>query len=235
MGDLELSHERELDLESSAHSLFDAVLKITEIFYSLQGEGLTAGLPTAFIRLTGCPLRCSYCDTAYAFSGGKSLTVEQIIAQISDFKTQQVTVTGGEPLAQPDCLKLLKVLCDRGFQVSLETSGERDISSVDQRVIKVMDLKTPSSGESHRNRLQNIPFLSSEDQVKFVIGDRKDYLWAVDTIQQYRLEQCCHLLFSPVFGQIDPAEMAAWMLADHTPARLQLQLHKSLWGDQPGR
>ncbi|RLA12935.1 MAG: 7-carboxy-7-deazaguanine synthase QueE [Gammaproteobacteria bacterium] len=227
--------EQESSQQSPDTASPEAVLKITEVFYSLQGEGLTAGLPTAFVRLTGCPLRCSYCDTAYAFSGGKPLTVAQIIAQVSDFKTPHVTVTGGEPLAQPDCLQLLKVLCDQGFQVSLETSGERDIAPVDPRVIRVMDLKTPSSGESQRNRLENIMHLSSADQVKFVIGGREDYLWALKMIDEHSLDQRCHLLFSPVFGQIDPAEMAAWMLTDHVTARLQLQLHKSLWGDEPGR
>ena len=222
-------------LNLGATADLDKLLKITEIFYSLQGEGLTSGLPTAFIRLTGCPLRCRYCDTAYAFSGGESLPIGQIIGQVNSYKTPHVTVTGGEPLAQSNCLTLLTALCDQNFQVSLETSGERDIGPVDPRVTKVMDLKTPGSGEAHRNRLENIPLLSPVDQVKFVIGDREDYLWAMEMISQHGLDRRCHLLFSPVFGQIDPAEMAHWMLADHAPARLQLQLHKSLWGDQPGR
>ncbi len=211
------------------------VLKISELFYSLQGEGLTSGLATVFVRLTGCPLRCSYCDTSYAFSGGEFRTIGQIINQVEAFQTSHITVTGGEPLAQPDCLKLLTELCDRGYKVSLETSGERDIAPVDSRVVKVMDLKTPGSGESHRNRLQNIPLLSRDDQVKFVISDREDYRWAVDMIAQHRLDERCHVLFSPVFGVINPADMAEWMLADRVPARLQLQLHKSLWGDEPGR
>lgn len=213
----------------------DPILKITEIFYSLQGEGLTAGLPTVFVRLTGCPLRCSYCDTAYAFSGGQPLSVSQISAQVGLLNAHHITVTGGEPLAQPECLPLLKVLCDQGYQVSLETSGERDIGPVDRRVTRVMDLKTPSSGESHRNRLENIGLLVADDQIKFVIGDRDDYLWSVEMINQHDLNQRCHLLFSPVFGQIDPAELASWILDDHLPVRLQLQLHKSLWGDEPGR
>ena len=213
----------------------DPILKITEIFYSLQGEGLTAGLPTVFVRLTGCPLRCSYCDTAYAFSGGQPLSVSQISAQVGLLNARHITVTGGEPLAQPECLSLLKVLCDQGYQVSLETSGERDIGPVDRRVTRVMDLKTPSSGESHRNRLENIGLLVADDQIKFVIGDRDDYLWSVEMINQHGLDQRCHLLFSPVFGQIDPAELASWILDDHLPVRLQLQLHKSLWGDEPGR
>lgn len=222
-------------LNSGATSGLDKPLKITEVFYSLQGEGLTTGLPTAFIRLTGCPLRCRYCDTAYAFSGGESLAIGQIIEQVDAYQTRHVTVTGGEPLAQSNCLTLLTELCDRNFQVSLETSGERDIGSVDPRVIKVMDLKTPGSGESQRNRLENIALLSPADQLKFVIGDRQDYLWSMAMIQEHSLEQRCHLIFSPIFGEIDPAEMAGWMLEDHAPARLQLQLHKSLWGDQPGR
>ncbi len=220
---------------TSGNAELQAVLKITEIFYSLQGEGLTAGLPTAFVRLTGCPLRCSYCDTAYAFSGGQNWTVEKILAQVSEFDTPYVTVTGGEPLAQAEVLGLLEQLCDRDFQVSLETSGERDIGKVDPRVIRVMDLKTPSSGESKRNRLENVPLLKPIDQVKFVIGDRDDYLWSLTMIQQHKLAGRCHLLFSPVYGQIDPAAMAEWMLVDKVPARLQLQLHKLLWNDEPGR
>ncbi|MEL0081610.1 MAG: 7-carboxy-7-deazaguanine synthase QueE [Gammaproteobacteria bacterium] len=210
-------------------------LKITEIFHSLQGESLTSGLPTVFVRLTGCPLRCSYCDTSYAFSGGHLLSIGEIISQVVAFNTPYVTVTGGEPLAQAECLKLLTGLCDRGLRVSLETSGERDIAPVDPRVIKVMDLKTPSSGESHRNRLANIDHLLADDQIKFVIGDQKDYLWTVGKIREYGLEQRCHLLLSPVAGKINPADIAAWMLADNLPARLQLQLHKLLWGDQPGK
>ncbi len=215
--------------------LQETSLKITEIFYSLQGESLSSGLPTTFIRLTGCPLRCSYCDTAYAFSGGEWMTVATILEQVSSFPTRYVTVTGGEPLAQSRVHGLLRALCDQDYKVSLETSGERDISPVDPRVIRVMDLKTPGSKEVHRNRLENIGSLRGADQVKFVIGSREDYLWSLDMIRQYQLEQICPLLLSPVHGVIDPADIAKWMLEDGLVARLQLQLHKALWGDQPGR
>ena len=213
----------------------DVSLKITEIFYSLQGEGLTAGLPSVFIRLTGCPLRCSYCDTAYAFSGGSVMSVSEILDQVAPHQTPHITVTGGEPLAQQTCLPLLTALCDSGYQVSLETSGERDISPVDPRVVRVMDLKTPGSGEQHRNRIANIGQLKAADQVKFVICGREDYLWARQMIADHQLEKRCHLLLSPAFGEVNPTDIASWILADHLPVRLQLQLHKSLWGDEPGR
>ena len=213
----------------------DVSLKITEIFYSLQGEGLTAGLPTVFIRLTGCPLRCSYCDTAYAFSGGSAMSIAEILSQVAPHQTPHITVTGGEPLAQQACLPLLTALCDSGYQVSIETSGERDIGPVDSRVVKVMDLKTPGSGEQDRNRLENIELLTTQDQVKFVICSREDYLWARRMIAGHALEKRCHLLLSPAFGEVNPTELASWILADHLPVRLQLQLHKSLWGDEPGR
>ena len=213
----------------------DVSLKITEIFYSLQGEGLTAGLPTVFIRLTGCPLRCSYCDTAYAFSGGSAMSIAEILSQVAPHQTPHITVTGGEPLAQQACLPLLTALCDSGYQVSIETSGERDIGPVDSRVVKVMDLKTPGSGEQDRNRLENIELLTTQDQVKFVICSREDYLWARRMIADHALEKRCHLLLSPAFGEVNPTELASWILADHLPVRLQLQLHKSLWGDEPGR
>ena len=210
-------------------------LKITEIFYSLQGEGLTAGLPTVFIRLTGCPLRCSYCDTAYAFSGGTLMSVAEVLEQVAPHQTPHVTVTGGEPLAQQACLPLLTALCDSGYQVSIETSGERDIAPLDSRVIRVMDLKTPGSGEQHRNRLENIELLKPDDQVKFVICSREDYLWTRQMIADHQLDKRCHLLLSPAFGEVDPTDIASWILADHLPARLQVQLHKTLWGDEPGR
>lgn len=211
------------------------MLRITEIFDSLQGEGLTAGLPTCFVRLTGCPLRCVYCDTAYAFSGGQLLAQEQILERVAAGGCRYVTVTGGEPLAQPGVLPLLEALCDGGYRVSLETSGERDISPVDRRVSVVMDLKTPGSGEAGRNRWSNIEHLKPGDQVKFVLCDRADYDWAMAAIADHDLARRCALLFSPVWQQLDPALLAGWMLQDRTPARLQLQLHKLLWGDQPGR
>lgn len=220
-------------LDSS--DLASVSLKITEIFLSLQGEGLTTGVPTVFVRLTGCPLRCRYCDTAYAFSGGQSTAVEDILAQVESFDTRHVTVTGGEPLAQPNCHLLLKRLCDSGYAVSLETSGERDLSAVDPRVVKVMDLKTPGSGEMLRNRWSNVEYLSPVDQVKFVICDRADYEWARDTAADYRLTSRCEVLFSPAWGQLPARDLAEWVLEDNLGVRVQVQLHKILWGDVPGR
>jgi 7-carboxy-7-deazaguanine synthase len=210
-------------------------LRITEIFLSLQGEGRSTGYPTVFVRLTGCPLRCRYCDTAYAFSGGEKYAIEAILQQVAAFQVERVCVTGGEPLAQQDCLILLRALCDTGYRVSLETSGVLDISSVDERVIRVMDLKTPGSGEMARNKLSNIECLRGEDQVKFVISDRADYQWSREQLQQYRLTERCEVLFSPVQGQMNPTQLADWMVEDRLRARLQLQLHKLLWGDQAGR
>jgi 7-carboxy-7-deazaguanine synthase len=210
-------------------------LRITEIFLSLQGEGRSAGYPTVFIRLTGCPLRCRYCDTAYAFSGGEKYLIEAILQQVAAFHVAHVCVTGGEPLAQQDCTILLRALCDDGYRVSLETSGAHDISSVDERVVRVMDLKTPGSGEMARNRLSNIECLRGEDQVKFVIGDRADYQWSCEQLQRYRLTERCEVLFSPVQGQLNPTQLADWMVEDRMQVRLQLQLHKLLWGDQAGR
>ena len=210
-------------------------LKITEIFRSLQGEGLTVGLPTVFVRLTGCPLRCRYCDTAYAFHGGERYTLQGILDTVRALETRHVTVTGGEPLAQPESVTLLRLLCDQGYQVSLETSGERDVSAVDPRVVKVMDLKTPGSGESSRNRLANLEHLASHDQVKFVICDRTDYEWARDTVLGHGLADRCEVLFSPAWQQLPAGKLADWMLDDHLQVRLQVQLHKVLWGDVPGR
>lgn len=210
-------------------------LKITEIFHSIQGEGVTAGVPTVFVRLTGCPLRCSYCDTAYAFSGGEYLAVETILRQVAAYATSHVTVTGGEPLAQVGCLALLSALCDAGHAVSLETSGALDVTPVDPRVVRVLDLKTPSSGESGRNLYSNLAQLRAGDQVKFVLADRADYDWAVQTAAQYDISQRATVLFSPVHGALDGAVLAQWMLDDRLPYRLQLQLHKLLWGEEPGR
>jgi len=210
-------------------------LRITEIFYSLQGESRTVGMPTVFVRLTGCPLRCGYCDTTYAFQGGEWMAMDEIVQAVSQYHANYVTVTGGEPLAQKGCQALLQRLCDAGYEVSLETSGALDISQVDTRVIRVMDLKTPGSGEEARNRWENIDCLTSQDQVKFVICDRKDYDWAKTIVAKYQLARRCEVLFSPAFDQQDPKELAEWILEDNLPVRFQLQLHKLLWGEEKGR
>lgn len=210
-------------------------LRITEIFYSLQGEGLTVGVPTVFVRLTGCPLRCTYCDTSYAFRGGQWMDLSLILEQISQFKTFDVMVTGGEPLAQDTCIEFLTQLCDAGYRVSLETSGAVDIERVDPRVVKVMDLKTPSSGEVRKNLMANIPFLTKRDQLKFVITDRADYEWSCDQLKQHKLDQRCTVLFSPVADNLEPHQLADWILEDHLPVRFQIQLHKYLWGNVAGK
>ena len=209
-------------------------LRITEIFFSLQGESATVGYPTVFVRLTGCPLRCQYCDTEYAFKGGEWMALPGILEKVASYDTRYVTVTGGEPLAQPDCISLLQQLCDAGYQVSLETSGALDMSAVDPRVIKVMDLKTPGSGEVERNHYENIPALQPHDEVKFVICNRGDYDWSVDMLRQYDLAQRCAVLFSPSKGELEATELANWILQDQLPVRMQIQLHKYLWGDEPG-
>lgn len=209
-------------------------LRITEIFYSLQGESRTVGFPTVFIRLTGCPLRCHYCDTAYAFSGGEYLSFNEILEQVKIHDTPYVTVTGGEPLAQPKCLQLLTQLCDEGYAVSLETSGALDVAEVDSRVIKVMDLKTPKSGEMSKNKWQNLDFIQPKDQLKFVICGRQDYEWARMKIEEFQLSQRCEVLMSPSWQAIDASDLAEWILSDKLKVRMQLQLHKLLWGDKPG-
>jgi len=212
-----------------------STLRITEIFHSLQGEARTVGLPTVFVRLTGCPLRCVYCDTAYAFSGGELWAQERVLDTVAGYGARYVTVTGGEPLAQPACLPLLSALCDAGYEVSLETSGAMPVGAVDPRVVKVLDLKTPASGEMARNDYGNIEHLTRQDQVKFVICERADYDWARFKLDEYRLaERAGDVLFSPSHGQQDPRELAEWILADRLPVRLQLQLHKLLWHDEPG-
>lgn len=213
----------------------DSELRITEIFYSLQGESNTVGIPTVFIRLTGCPLRCSYCDTAYAFSGGQKMTIADILAEVQTYQCQYVTVTGGEPLAQPGCLILMTHLADLGFYVSLETSGALDISAVDARIVKVMDLKTPSSGELSKNRYENLAFLTAKDQVKFVIGSQEDYEWSKAWLVEQRLHETCQILFSPVADQQNPTELAEHILRDRLPVRFQVQLHKLLWHDARGK
>jgi 7-carboxy-7-deazaguanine synthase len=187
------------------------------------------------VRLTGCPLRCSYCDSAYAFSGGEWLALEEILSQVAAFAPQHVCVTGGEPLAQKGVIELLTSLCDSGYQVSLETSGALDIGEVDRRVSRVMDIKTPGSGESTRNLLSNVAHLRSRDQVKFVIADEADYTWSRELLQRHQLHETCEVLFSPVHGQLEASRLADWVLRDRLPVRFQLQLHKLLWGEEPGR
>ena len=213
----------------------EGMLKITEIFHSLQGEALQAGLPTVFVRLTGCPLRCSYCDSEYAFYGGEWMDFDAIVAEIRRFETPHVCVTGGEPLAQKRCAEFLRLLCDAGFDVSLETSGAADIALADRRVSRVMDLKTPDSGEESRNLWSNLEELTPHDQVKFVICSRGDYEWARATLAEKRLAERCEVLFSPAWGEVAARDLADWVLEDRLPVRLQLQLHKLLWGDVPGR
>jgi len=212
----------------------NTTIRITEIFFSLQGESTTVGFPTVFIRLTGCPLRCSYCDTEYAFYGGDSYTLEDIMTEVAKYKTVYVTVTGGEPLAQKSCYPLLERLCDERYNVSLETSGAIDVSLVDARVTKVVDMKTPGSGEVKRNILKNIDHLTSNDQVKFVICDRDDYEWAVKMLHDNMLTKYCEVLFSPAYGRLAAAELAQWILQDQLAVRFQIQLHKYLWGDIAG-
>jgi 7-carboxy-7-deazaguanine synthase len=210
-------------------------LRITEIFYSLQGESRTVGWPTVFVRLTGCPLRCNYCDSEYAFTGGQEMGLDEIEARIAAYGPRYVCVTGGEPLAQKGCLNLLSRLCDAGYEVSLETSGALDISQVDPRVVKVMDLKTPSSTEQDKNLLANLAHLESKDQVKFVLANREDYEWASRLVREEGLSERCEVLFSPVYGTLEPRELAQWILNDRLQVRFQLQLHKLIWGEEPGR
>ncbi len=209
-------------------------LKITEIFHSLQGEASNVGLPTVFIRLTGCPLRCHYCDTTYAFTGGEWMDIDSIISKIKQYNTPHITVTGGEPLAQKNCIALLNQLCDLDYDVSLETSGAILVDQVDKRVVKVLDVKTPASKEDSKNKFENFMFLNAKDQVKFVICDENDYHWSKQLIDEYKLESKCEILFSPSHDQLDATKLANWVLEDKLNVRFQIQLHKYLWGDIPG-
>lgn len=210
-------------------------LRISEIFFSLQGETSRVGLPTVFVRLTGCPLRCTYCDTTYAFTGGQSMTLDAIMVEVARYAPRFVTVTGGEPLAQKNCLRLLRLLCDAGYEVSLETGGALDVSGVDARVVKVLDIKTPASGEVEKNLWSNLEHLNPHDEIKFVLCDEADYEWAKKVLQEHQLEQRCDVLFSPAQGQLSARDVAEWILRDHMPVRMQVQLHKLLWGNEVGR
>ncbi|MBS0432726.1 MAG: 7-carboxy-7-deazaguanine synthase QueE [Proteobacteria bacterium] len=210
-------------------------MRVSEIFHSIQGEADAVGWPTVFVRLTGCPLRCAWCDTAYAFEGGEWRDIGAIIEKVRGFDARRVCVTGGEPLAQKRCHDLLSALCDAGFEVSLETSGALDISRVDARVRRVVDVKPPGSGESARNRWENLAHLASNDQLKFVLADRADYEWAVAAMREHDMPSRCMVLFSPVYGELEPRALAEWILQDRLPVRLQVQLHKYLWGEAPGR
>ena len=210
-------------------------LRITEIFASIQGESTSVGMPTVFVRLTGCPLRCQYCDTTYAFSGGDWMQIDEIASKVTAFNLKQVTVTGGEPLAQKSCLSLLSKLCDQGFKVSLETSGALDISDVDPRVVKVLDIKTPASQEVKKNRWENISYLREQDQVKFVICNHSDYVWAKNIIVEHQIRDRCEVLFSPSSDQLEAKQLAEWIVQDQLDVRFQLQLHKLLWGNVPGK
>jgi 7-carboxy-7-deazaguanine synthase len=211
-----------------------AQLRISEIFHSLQGETSRVGLPTVFIRLTGCPLRCTYCDTAYAFTGGENMDISDILLQVDEYKPHYVTVTGGEPLAQKNCVFLLRALCDADYEVSLETGGALDISQVDERVMRVVDIKTPASGEVAKNRWENITLLAPHDEIKFVLCDENDYQWAKQILKQHHLSEKCTVLFSPAHGTLNGTQLADWILRDRLPVRMQVQLHKLLWNNAPG-
>jgi 7-carboxy-7-deazaguanine synthase len=210
-------------------------LRLTEIFFSLQGEASRAGLPTVFVRLTGCPLRCTWCDTTYSFTGGEAASIASVLAEVASYPAHQVCVTGGEPLAQKECLPLLAALCDAGYEVSLETSGALDIAGVDPRVSCIMDIKAPDSGESDKNRWENLAHLDARDEIKIVVASRADYEWARQAIREHRLDAICPVLLSPAAGLVEPAALAGWILEDGLNVRFQLQLHKLLWGNAQGR
>ncbi|MEW6561642.1 MAG: 7-carboxy-7-deazaguanine synthase QueE [Pseudomonadota bacterium] len=212
-----------------------ATLRINEIFYSLQGETSRAGLPTVFVRLTGCPMRCTYCDTSYAFTGGQTMALSAVLNEVAHYAPEYVTVTGGEPLAQKNCLLLLQALCDAGYRVSLETGGGLDIRGVDPRVMTVLDIKTPGSGEVEKNLWGNLEHLKPQDEIKFVLCDEADYLWARDVLREQGLSERCAVLFSAAQGQLSPTVLAEWILRDRLPVRMQIQLHKLLWGNQQGK
>ena len=214
--------------------IYSESLRISEIFYSLQGETSRVGLPTVFVRLTGCPLRCTYCDTAYAFTGGQSMTLAAVMDEVACYSPRYVTVTGGEPLAQKNCLSLLRALCDKGYSVSLETGGALDVSGVDARVVKVLDIKTPASGEVQKNLWSNLEHLNPHDEIKFVLCDEADYQWAQQVLQERKLAQYCFVLLSPAQGQLAARDLAEWILRDRMQVRLQVQLHKLLWGNEAG-
>lgn len=209
-------------------------MRVHEIFFSLQGETSRVGLPTVFVRLTGCPLRCGYCDTAYAFQGGENMSQEEVLQRVANFGARYVTLTGGEPLAQKESLPLLKALCDRGYAVSLETGGSLDVCGIDDRVMVILDIKTPGSGEVQKNLMANLDHLSTMDEVKFVLCDRFDYDWAKEMLNKHEITQKCSVLFSPVHGQLNPTDLAEWILQDKLPVRMQVQLHKLLWGETAG-
>jgi 7-carboxy-7-deazaguanine synthase len=220
---------------TDSHAAVSERVKLTEIFLSIQGEANAVGWPTVFVRLTGCPLRCHYCDTEYAFYGGQWHGISEVLQQVAAHGVNHVCVTGGEPLAQKGCIALLAMLCDAGYQVSLETSGAMDIALVDPRVSRVVDLKTPGSGEQARNRYENIALLTAHDQVKFVLCDRTDYDWACSQLHEHKLAERCMVLFSSSFAQLPPTQLAEWILQDRLPVRMQVQLHKILWGETPGK
>jgi 7-carboxy-7-deazaguanine synthase len=220
---------------ADAQAVLAATVRVTEIFLSLQGETSRAGLPTVFVRLTGCPLRCGYCDTAYAFHGGTSVTLEHILTEVASHKTRHVTVTGGEPLAQKHCLTLLTALAERGYSVSLETSGALDVSGVDPRISRIVDVKTPGSGEVDKNLWANLAHLNARDELKLVLCDEADYLWAKQVLAERALDSICPVLFSPAYGQLPATDLAEWVLRDHLPVRVQVQLHKVLWGEARAR
>jgi len=230
-----MSIAEQTTLDSPATASSASRVKLTEVFLSIQGEADSVGWPTVFVRLTGCPLRCQYCDTQYAFYGGEWFSIDQVLERVESFSTKHVCVTGGEPLAQKGCLSLLQRLCDAGYRVSLETSGAIDVTNVDSRVVRVVDIKTPGSGEVARNRYENLDVVRPDEQVKFVLCSREDFEWARDFIRERRLYERCTVLFSPSYGQLEPRDLAQWVLDERLPVRLQIQLHKVLWGDTPGK
>ena len=232
---MSVAYDLQLERADPARAEAVATLRVTEVFYSLQGETSRSGLPTVFVRLTGCPLRCRWCDTTYSFQGGEAVSLPSLLERIAGFGCPTVCVTGGEPLSQKNCLLLLSALCDAGYSVSLETSGALDVGGVDPRVSRIVDIKAPESGEAGRNRWDNLARLMAHDEIKFVLASRADYEWARDVLRARALDRICPVLFSPVQGELAPADLAAWILADRLPVRFQVQLHKLLWGDARGK